>query len=199
MTEEVEEKVEERKSVEETGEEERFPGSYVRELRAENARRRANERKLEGMLKEVAATVGLKEEEWAGVSEKVKGAMEASRESRALAEETLVGSRFRELVVQRGVVDADAAGRLLDMSGVKVDLEARTVEGLEEAMETLLTERSYLVGGAVPSGTPGGGTPRAKRETEEETLSGRVRKEFARRLPSGMSVPGAGMGNLKIR
>ncbi len=122
-------------------EEESFPASYVRELRAENARRRANERKLEEMLKAVATTVGLKEGAWEGVTEKVKVAMEASSESRALAEEALVESRFRELIRERGVIDADAAGRLLDMSGVKVDLEARKVEGLEEAMDSRLGAR----------------------------------------------------------
>ena len=204
MTEEVEKKGEEVTPVERGGEaggeESSFPASYVRELRAENARRRANERKLEGTLKELASMVGAKEGEgeMEGLSARVKAAMEAGREGRALAEEVLVGSKFKELVAERGVVDADAAGRLVDMSGVKVDLARREVAGLEEAMDALLSERPYLVGRPVPGGTPGGGTPRATRGGGEDTLAGRVKQEFARRLPSGMSVPGTGLGNMRI-
>ena len=154
-------------------------------------------RRLEGVLKELGAAVGAQEME--GIGEKVKEALGRAREDRAMAEEMLVGGRFKELVAERGVVDADAAGRLIDMSGVKVDVEKRSVEGLEEAMDRMLGERPWLVGRSVAGGTPGGGTPRTSRgASEEETLAGRVRQEFARRLPSGMSVPGAGMGNMRI-
>ena len=178
----------------------------MKELREEIARRSANESRLEAALSAVASAVGgtgeAKAEE---LAERVKGAMERARGDRALAEETLVGGRFRELVAERGVVDADAAGRLIDMSGVKADVEGRKVEGLEEAMDALLSERPYLVGRPIAGGTPGGGTPRGKRGgRDEETLAGRVKKEFARRLPSGMSVPGgesgpAGSRGMRIR
>ncbi len=175
-----------------------FPASYVRELRAENARRRTNERKLESTLKELASTVGADETEPEELVSRVKRALEQSGQDRALAEEALISSKLSQLTAERDVVDPDAARQLLDMSGVTVDLEARKVEGLDEAMETLLSERPYLRGRSVPGGTPGGGTPRASRPQTDQTLAGRVRREFQRRLPSGMTVPGASLGNMRI-
>ena len=154
--------------------------------------------RLEATVKEIADALGVKDEEVADVGERLRGMVESERSARTLAEETLLESRFREMVRERGVIDADAAGRLMDMSGVKVDLEKREVEGLNEAMEKLLRERPYLAGQSVAGGTPGGGTPRGRREREDDTLSGRVRKEFARRLPSGMMAPGESVGNMKI-
>jgi len=175
-----------------------FPASYVRELRAENARRRTNERKLEGTLSELASALGVEGGSSEAVVERVKEALAGSAENRALAEEALLSSRLTELAVEREVVDCDAARRLLDMSGVTVDLSSREVAGLEEALDALLSARPYLRGRSVPGRTPGGGTPRASRAADDETLAGRVRSEFARRLPSGMSVPGAELGNLKM-
>ena len=175
-----------------------FPASYVRELRAENARRRTNERKLEGALKELASTVGAEEHEPEAVMDRVREVLERSGKNRALAEEILLTSRLSQLALERDVVDPDAAERLLDMSGVKVDLESRVVEGLDEAMDALLSERPYLVGRSVPGGTPGGGTPRANRPSNDNSLVARVRGEFQRRLPGGMAIPGPALGNLRI-
>ena len=117
-------------------EENTFPASYVRELRAENARRRTNERKLESTIKDLAAVVGGDASEPEGLPVRARELMEQSVRNRTLAEEVLLTSRFAQLAAEHVVVDPDAARRLLDMSGVKVDLETREVEGLEEAMET---------------------------------------------------------------
>ena len=187
-----------RTPAETAGDEAVFPASYVRELRAENARRRTNERRLESTLKELASSVGADETEPEELVDRVKRAVEQSGQDRSLAEEVLISSRLSQLTAERDVVDPDAARQLLDMSGVTVDLEARKVEGLDEAMETLLSERPYLRGRSVPGGTPGGGTPRASRPQTDQTLAGRVRREFQRRLPSGMTVPGASLGNMRI-
>ena len=174
--------------------------AQVRELVEEIEQKRVKERRLEAVLRELATAAGAEDEELDGIAGKVKTALEQGREDRAIAEEVLVGSRFRELVAERGVVDADAAGRLMDMSGVKVDLTNRKVEGLEEAMDALVAARPYLVNRPMKSGTPGGGTPRTRGGTsDKETLAGRVRQEFAKRLPSGMGTPGAGAGNMRIR
>ena len=175
-----------------------FPASYVRELRAENARRRTNERKMESTLKELASTVGADETEPEEFVSRIKRAVEQSGQDRALAEEALIAGKLSQLTAERDVIDPDAARQLLDMSGVTVDLEARKVEGLDEAMETLLSERPYLRGRSVPGRTPGGGTPRASRPQTDQTLAGRVRREFQRRLPSGMTIPGASLGNMRI-
>ena len=175
-----------------------FPASYVRELRAENARRRTNERKLEGTLKELASALGADEHEPETVTKRVRVVLEQSGQNRALAEEVLLASRLSQLAVERDVVDPDAAKRLLDMSGVKVDLESRVVEGLDEAMDALLSERPYLVGRSVPGRTPGGGTQRANRPSNDDSLVARVRGEFQRRLPGGMAVPGPALGNMRI-
>ena len=182
------------------GEEMDAAAAQVRELVKEIEPRRMKERKLEKVLRELATAAGAGDEELDGIAGKVKTALAQGREDLAIAEEMLVGSRFRELVAEHGVVDADAAGRLMDMSGVRVDLANRKVEGLEEAMDELVKARPYLVGRPMKGGTPGGGTPRTRGgANDEETLAGRVRQAFAKRLPSGMGTPGGGSGGMRIR
>jgi hypothetical protein len=85
------------------------------------------------------------------------------------------------------------------MSGVRVDLETRKVEGLREALETLVRDKPYLVSRAGRAGSPGGGTPRTTAKQDDDSLEGRVRKQFQKRLPAGMGAPGATQGGLRIR
>jgi len=80
-----------------------------------------------------------------------------------------------------------------------VDLAARKVEGLREALDALVREKPFLVARPSRAGSPGGGTPRAAgRAADDDSLAGRIRKQFERRLPRGLSIPGAGAGNLRI-
>ena len=175
-----------------------FPADYVRQLRAENARRRTSEKRLSALVAELAAQVGAAEEPEALLT-RVKELHEQSSRGAQLAREVLLSTTFAQAARDRDVVDPDAAWRLMDTSGVTVDLESRAVTGLEEALEALLAARPYLVGRAVPAGSPGGGTPRASRPQTDDTLAGRVRRQFQRRHPGGLAVPAPSSGTLRIR
>ena len=119
---------------------------------------------------------------------------------RELACDALVRVEFQKLAVEMNLVDVDAARRLADMEAVRVDPENRKVEGLRETLEALVKDKPYLVGNAGMSraGSPGGGTPRSNGRQDDDSLNGRVRKQFQKRLPSGMTVPGESIGRMRI-
>ena len=175
-----------------------FPEDYVKTLREENARRRLAEKNVKDELTRVKDALGVECEESesaADAAEKLRTRSEADRE---LAREALMQAEFARLSTELEIADADAAWRLADRSAVRVDLDSRKVEGLREVMENLLREKPYLVMRAPRSGSPGGGTPRSAAKQDDDSLGGRIRKQFQRRLPSGMTVPGAGTGSLRI-
>ena len=97
-----------------------------------------------------------------------------------------------------GFIDVDAAWRLADLSGVRVDLRSHKVEGLREALDVLAREKPFLVGRAARAGSPGGGPPRSTPAQDDDSLAGRIRRQFERRIPRGMAVPGNGSGNFRI-
>jgi hypothetical protein len=176
-----------------------FPEEYVKELREENARRRLAEKTLRDQLTQVRAALGVLEDEAADPVKAAETLRSRSDADRKLVTETLVRAEFERTSAEFGIVDADAAFRLADVSAVRVDLESRKVLGLREVLETLVRERPFLVGRASRAGSPGGGTPRASGKPDDDSLGGRIRKQFERRMPAGMSVPGASVGGLRIR
>jgi len=175
-----------------------FSEEYVKTLREENARRRLAEKNLNEQLARVREALGVGDEESADLPEAVRKVRARSEADRQAATETLMQAEFTKLSGELGLVDADAAWRLADKGAVRVDLEGRKVHGLREVLETLLREKPYLAGRTVRAGSPGGGTPRATGKQDDDSLTGRIRKQFQRRLPSGMAVPGATLGGLRI-
>jgi hypothetical protein len=177
-----------------------FSEEYVRTLRDENARRRLAEKNAKEELARVREALGIGNDETADAT-KEAGRMRARSEAdRETAKEALMRAEFAKVSGELELVDADAAWRLADMNAVRVELESRKVEGLREVLETLVREKPYLAGRASRGGSAGGGTPRSpgKAESEETGLSGRIRKQFQKRLPAGLSVPGASLGDLRI-
>ena len=88
--------------------------------------------------------------------------------------------------------------RPFDLEETKQYLESRKVEGLREVLEALVREKPYLTGRTPKAGSPGGGTPRSGGARDDDSLGGRIRKQFRKRLPSGLAVPGGNLGDLRI-
>ena len=175
-----------------------FSEEYVKTLREENARRRLAEKSVKEELARVRDAVGLEDDGSVDLTEAVEKMRARSEADRELAREALIDAEFAKLAGDLDFVDVDAARRLADMSAVRVDLESRSCEGLREVLETLVREKPYLCGRAARAGSPGGGTPRSTGKQDDDSLSGRIRKQFQKRLPSGMAVPGGNLGDLRI-
>jgi hypothetical protein len=62
-------------------------------------------------------------------------------------------SRITNAAVAKGIQDVDAASKLIDMSGVKVDADGNYT-GIDEAVEALVKARPYLVDNSRSVGTP---------------------------------------------
>jgi len=175
-----------------------FSEDYVKTLREENARRRLAEKDVKEQLARVREALGVGDDGSADVTEAVSELRTRSEADRELAREALLRAEFAKVSAELELVDADAAWRLADRGAVRVDLESRKVDGLREVLETLVREKPYLAGRGVRAGSPGGGTPRATGRQDDDSLSGRIRKQFRKRLPSGMTVPGESLGDLRI-
>ncbi len=175
-----------------------FTEDYVKQLRDENARRRLAEKNVKDELARVRAALGIKEEETADLAKSAEALRSQSAADRETAREALLRAEFARVSAERGFVDADAAYRLADLSAVKVDFAARKVDGLGEALDALAGDKPFLLGRRPGAGSPGGGTPRGAGREEDASLSGRIRRQFERRLPRGMSAPGGNPGGLRI-
>ena len=175
-----------------------FTEDYVKSLREENARRRHAEKTANDELARVRTALGIGSEGSADAvmsAEKLRAQSEADRE---LAREALVRAEFAKASTELGLVDADAAWRLADTSAVKVDLRSRKVEGLREALDALVREKPFLAGRVARAGSPGGGTPRSAATADDDSLAGRIRRQFERRLPRGAATPGSSPGGMRF-
>lgn len=116
-------------------------------------------------------------------------AEKAEAESRAAAAEqratdTLMRTRFELAATKAGAVDAEAAFRLADLSGVTVG-EDGNVQGLDAAVEALKTSRAFLFGSTKPTavgsggGNPGGDTTGAK-TYDADAIKRMSAQEFAK-------------------
>jgi len=175
-----------------------FSEDYVKTLREENARRRLAEKQANDELARARDALGIKDHASVDLAEACETMRTRSETDRRLATDALVRAEFAQIANDLDLVDADAAFRLADTSAVRVDPESRKVEGLREVIESLVREKPFLVGRATRAGSPGGGTPRSGVRQDDDSLGGRIRKQFKRRLPSGMTVPGGDLGNLRI-
>jgi hypothetical protein len=69
-----------------------------------------------------------------------------AQERESKASNALLAAAVTREATALGIVDPEAALKLMDRSGVKVDLDATTVEGVKEALEALLKKSPYLKG-----------------------------------------------------
>jgi len=175
-----------------------FSEDYVKTLREENARRRLAEKNVKEELARVRDALGVQDDASVDLADACEQLRTRSEADRQLATDALIRVEFAQIANDLDLVDADAAFRLADTSAVRVDPGTRKVEGLREVLDALVREKPYLVGRATRAGSPGGGTPRSGARQDDDSLGGRIRKQFQKRLPSGMTVPGGDLGNLRI-
>lgn len=131
-------------------EEERFDAAYVRKLRAEAAEYRKRLRELERALK-------AHEEEKLSEQERLRlrlselerelGEREVRMREHTLRYETML--RAREL----GIIDPEAAYRLLDLAEVEYDEDGRPVN-IDKLLRELVRKRPYLVGSTASATNP---------------------------------------------
>lgn len=163
-----------------------YSEDYVRALRGEAAGYRTQLRQLEGVLETVKQYLGVKGDvqDWKQTLEAHKQAHQrAIEEATSKARDMLVKAEIRAQAAELGIVDADAAAKLADLSGVKVGDDG-TVEGVREALEALLEAKPYLKAApkqvGSPSNPPGAATGERNPWLKEHfnlTEQGRILRE----------------------
>lgn len=125
-----------------------FDIEYVRKLRAEAAEYRKKLRELEGKLKadeEAKLSQAEKLQKQLAEKEREKSDLERQyQESNLRYEVMLAASKL-------GIVDPEAAWRLLDAAEIEYDDQGRPQQ-VEKALQTLISKKPYLTGGG-SSGT----------------------------------------------
>jgi hypothetical protein len=131
--------------------EERFDAEYVKKLRAEAAEYRKRLRELEQTVKQheeakLSETERLQKR--LAELEREQAAWQRERQERTLKYETMLAAS------RLGIVDPEAAYRLLDMSKLEFDEDGNPTN-LDKALQELLKARPYLAGYPVASsGSP---------------------------------------------
>jgi exonuclease VII large subunit len=130
--------------------EEQFDAAYVRKLRAEAAEYRRKLRELERQLKQ-------RDEEKLSETERMR--LRLSELERELAQRELLlrehTLRYETMLRARelGIIDPDAAYRLLDLAEIEYDETGRPLN-LERLLRDLVRKRPYLVGSSASATNP---------------------------------------------
>lgn len=139
-----------------TGGPKTYTEDYVRALRGEAANYRTQLRELEGVLGTIKQHLGVDGDvkDWNQVLESQKAAQQqALTEATSKAQKLLIKAEIKAQAAELGIVDAEAAEALADLSGVKVGDDG-TVEGVKEALTALLEAKPYLKGAPPKVGSP---------------------------------------------
>lgn len=124
-------------------EQERFDAEYVRKLRAEAAEYRKRLRELEGKVKadeEAKLTEQERLQKRLAELERKETEYQMALQARTLEYEVKLRA------AQLGIVDPDAAYRLLDLKQIEFDEDGRPAN-LDKVLKALITAKPYLVGG----------------------------------------------------
>lgn len=124
-----------------------------------------------------AEQYGMKEDEVREIlaAEKSKRAKQLPPEVQAqidAANKLVVCAEVKSLGAAMGLVDADAAMQLMDLSGVKQ--EGGKVEGVQEALDALKTAKPYLFGATQPQ--KNWGQPHGEPAPREDGVAAAFRK-----------------------
>jgi small-conductance mechanosensitive channel len=135
-----------------------FDAEYVGRLRAENAAHRTRLRELEERIRAFeAAQMSEAERLQKRAEEAERAAQEAARRLR----ERTIRAEVRLAAQAAGIVDPEAAYRLLDLDQVQLDDDGEPVN-IPALIARLVKEKPYLQarpGGGSPAGNPGSGRP----------------------------------------
>lgn len=123
-------------------EEERYDAAYVRKLRTEAAEYRRKLRELEAELRR-------RQEQELSEVERLRIRVEEAERAKLELERRLQEVALRSAVVERasqfGIIDPDAAYRLLDLARVEFDDDGRPTN-LDTLLRELVRKRPYLAG-----------------------------------------------------
>jgi len=125
-------------------EQERFDAEYVRKLRAEAAEYRKRLRELEGKVKadeEAKMTEQERLQKRLAELERKEIEYQQSLQARTLEYEVKLQA------AQLGIVDAEAAYKLIDLSEIEFDENGKPVN-VDKVLRNLISNRSWLVAGA---------------------------------------------------
>jgi len=175
-------------------EQERFDAEYVRKLRSEAAEYRRRLRELEQAVKQheeakLSETERLQKR--LAELEREQATWQRERQERTLKYETMLAAS------KLGIVDPEAAWRLLDISKLEFD-EDGTPQKIEQALKDLLKAKPYLAGQppavAGSPTNPATGQQRAGVFTTSQIADRRFyeqhREEILRAMSEGRIVPG---------
>jgi len=161
-----------------------YDEEYVKTLRTEAATRRNENKQLKEQLDKmpqeitgkVLKALGLEPDPNKNYEQQLTEANKKALEVEQKANDRLIRAEVKMQSLSLQIIDPDAAYALMDSSNVKVN-EAGEVEGVKEALESLIKAKAYLVGKGsgtqVGSGSnPGAGDPvdpvsQAKKLAEE--------------------------------
>lgn len=139
-----------------TGGPKTYTEDYVRALRGEAAGYRTQLRELEGILGTVKQHFGVEGEvsDWSKVLEGAKTAQQqAIEQATSKAQTLLIKAEIKAQAADLGIVDAEAAERLADLSGVQIGDDG-AVTGVKEALTALVEAKPYLKGAPGKVGGP---------------------------------------------
>ncbi|HOM83934.1 MAG TPA: phage scaffolding protein [Armatimonadota bacterium] len=144
---------------------ESFDVEYVRKLRAEAAEYRKRLRELEAAVKkqeEAKLSETERLQQRLAELEREQAEWQRERQERTLKYEVMLAAG------RLGIVDAEAAYKLLDLSTIEFDEDGNPTN-IEKALRNLVSKRPYLVGGNTSSPTnPARSSQQPNTETEEQ-------------------------------
>lgn len=161
-----------------------FDRAYVEDLRAENAKRRLQIRDLEQQVKDLAARIApdakpaRADDALKVVTEKLDSFTGMLKELDERANRQALYHALREESIRAGVIDLDAALKLVDPAAVTVDPDG-TVKGAAEAIAALSTAKPYLFNRNQPPPNTGATLPAQGTDDSITAIQKRVREKLA--------------------
>lgn len=140
-----------------------FSEDYVRALRAESAGYRTKLKGVEDQIVAIRKALGISEgqevTDWAKVVQEREDAhKKAVADAQEAGRKLMVRAEVTAQAAALGIVDADAAFALADLSKVQVAEDGK-VSGVKETLEALLTAKPYLKKMATGAGIGAGTNP----------------------------------------
>ena len=128
---------------EQEAQEQQFDAAYVRKLRAEAAENRKRLRELEAKVK---ADEDAKLTEQERLQKRIAELERKDTEYQQTLQERTVRYEVMLMANKLGIVDPDAAFRLLDVSSLEFDDDGKP-NNIEKVLKKLVSDKPYLIGG----------------------------------------------------